>query len=163
MKSVSWKDIAELLGMAAIVASLIFVGMQLRQERDIVRRESRTDFVASTVEIGRLFSDNRSVWLKGLSGNSLTEEDQVTVNAPTASLLHRLLLIEPLKMECPNVLFDVRPILHTGRSISLTSKIYTYPIFAASLTLISQQGGLIKKREMTGSFLAPSQFYQLNG
>ncbi len=93
MKSVSWKDIAELLGMAAIVASLIFVGMQLRQERDIVRRESRTDFVASTVEIGRLFSDNRSVWLKGLSGDSLTEEDQVTFNAPTASLLHRLLLI----------------------------------------------------------------------
>jgi hypothetical protein len=81
MKSVTWKDIAELLGMTAIVASLIFVGMQLSQERDIARRESRTDFVASTVEIARLFSDNRTEWVKGLRGDSLTENEQVTFNA----------------------------------------------------------------------------------
>ena len=81
MKSLSWKDIAELLGMTAIVASLIFVGMQLSQEREIARREARTDFVTSTVEIAQLFSDNGSVWVKGLRGDSLTEHEQVTFNA----------------------------------------------------------------------------------
>jgi len=31
MQSTNWKDIAELIGLAAIVASLIFVGLELRQ------------------------------------------------------------------------------------------------------------------------------------
>ena len=31
MKQTNWKDIAELIGIAAIVASLIFVGLELRQ------------------------------------------------------------------------------------------------------------------------------------
>ena len=35
MKTTSWKDIAELIGIAAIVASLIFVGLQLKQSQEI--------------------------------------------------------------------------------------------------------------------------------
>ena len=35
MKHTSWKDIAELLGIAAIVASLIFVGLQMKQTHEI--------------------------------------------------------------------------------------------------------------------------------
>ena len=35
MKTGSWKDIAELVGIAAIVASLIFVGLELKQNRDL--------------------------------------------------------------------------------------------------------------------------------
>ena len=35
MKSTNWKDIAELVGIAAIVASLIFVGLQMRQSHEI--------------------------------------------------------------------------------------------------------------------------------
>ena len=31
--STNWKDIAELIGIAAIVASLVFVGLQMRQDR----------------------------------------------------------------------------------------------------------------------------------
>lgn len=33
MQSTNWKDIAELVGIAVIVASLVFVGMQMRQDR----------------------------------------------------------------------------------------------------------------------------------
>ena len=36
----NWKDFAELVGMAAIVASLIFVGYQLKQDRDIAIAEA---------------------------------------------------------------------------------------------------------------------------
>ena len=35
MKGADWKDIAELIGIAAIVASLVFVGLQMRQTHDI--------------------------------------------------------------------------------------------------------------------------------
>ena len=46
MKSNSWKDIAELIGIAAIVASLIFVGLQMKQSQDIAlaaQYEARTE------------------------------------------------------------------------------------------------------------------------
>ena len=35
MKKTDWKDIAELIGIAAIVASLIFVGLQMKQDQQI--------------------------------------------------------------------------------------------------------------------------------
>ena len=35
MKTTNWKDIAELIGISAIVASLIFVGLQLQQSQEI--------------------------------------------------------------------------------------------------------------------------------
>lgn len=37
MNKPSWKDIAELVGIAAIVASLVFVGVQIRQEAAATR------------------------------------------------------------------------------------------------------------------------------
>jgi hypothetical protein len=35
MKDATWKDRAEIVGIAAIVASLMFVGFQMRQDRVI--------------------------------------------------------------------------------------------------------------------------------
>ena len=35
MKQTNWKDIAELVGITAIVASLIFVGLQMKQSQEI--------------------------------------------------------------------------------------------------------------------------------
>jgi len=35
LKPTNWKDIAELIGITAIVASLIFVGLQLKQSQEI--------------------------------------------------------------------------------------------------------------------------------
>ena len=39
MKNANWKDVAELIGIAAIVASLIFVGLQMRQSQEIAMAE----------------------------------------------------------------------------------------------------------------------------
>ncbi len=39
MKNTNWKDIAELVGIAAIVASLVFVGLQMRQDHVFARSE----------------------------------------------------------------------------------------------------------------------------
>ena len=35
MKSMNWKDVVEFVGIAAIVASLLFVGLQLKQSQEI--------------------------------------------------------------------------------------------------------------------------------
>lgn len=39
MKFKEWNEIAELIGIAAIVASLVFVGLQMRQDHDLARFE----------------------------------------------------------------------------------------------------------------------------
>lgn len=39
MKFKEWNEIAELIGIAAIVASLVFVGLQMRQDHDLARSE----------------------------------------------------------------------------------------------------------------------------
>ena len=39
MKFKEWNEIAELIGMAAVVASLVFVGLQMRQDHVIARSE----------------------------------------------------------------------------------------------------------------------------
>ena len=39
MKRYDWKSIAELVGIAAIVASLVFVGLQLKQSQEIAIAE----------------------------------------------------------------------------------------------------------------------------
>jgi hypothetical protein len=70
-----------MIGIGAIVASLVFVGLQLRQESEIAVREGSSAFVATTVELARLFSDNEEVWRKGLRDDPLTESEQVTYNA----------------------------------------------------------------------------------
>jgi hypothetical protein len=39
LKTTNWKDITELIGIAAIVASLLFVGLQMKQSHEIVLAE----------------------------------------------------------------------------------------------------------------------------
>ena len=43
MNSRDWKSYAELIGIVAIVASLVFVGMQIRQDQVIARSELTSD------------------------------------------------------------------------------------------------------------------------
>ena len=50
MKSSSWKETAELIGIAAIVGSLIFVGLQMKQDREIALAGQSHDRAAAAVE-----------------------------------------------------------------------------------------------------------------
>ena len=61
MKSTNWKDKAELIGIAAIVASLIFVGLQMKQSQEIAlaaQYQARAETVMSLhetyIEVGRV-------------------------------------------------------------------------------------------------------------
>ena len=54
----SWKDIAELVGIAAIVASLVFVGLQMRQSHEIALSEAHQQRAAMTSEAFLALSEN---------------------------------------------------------------------------------------------------------
>lgn len=51
MNSTNWKDIAELVGITAIVASLVFVGLELRQSHQIAIAAEYQERVAAVVDI----------------------------------------------------------------------------------------------------------------
>jgi hypothetical protein len=51
MKSTNWKDIVEVVGIAAIVASLVFVGLELRQSDQIAIAAEYQERVATVVDI----------------------------------------------------------------------------------------------------------------
>lgn len=68
MKSISWKAIAEFLGATAIVASLIFVGLQLRQEQRVASIEAGFNLVESFYEQRNGTIENAAIWVKGNAG-----------------------------------------------------------------------------------------------
>jgi len=68
MKSVSWKSMIEFAGIAAIVASLIFVGLQLQQERRVASIEAGFNLVESFYEQQNGKIGNAAIWAKGNAG-----------------------------------------------------------------------------------------------
>ena len=76
MKFASWKEIVELVGIAAIVASLLFVGLQMRQEQQIAIAETRTAVTQSIVEIAVMLEASSVIWTRGLDGEELSNSDQ---------------------------------------------------------------------------------------
>ena len=74
----SWKDILELIGLAAIVGSLIFVGLQMRQTHEIALAtlyQMRSD-AAREVRVASLDpSRSHAAIDKALSGEQLTDSD----------------------------------------------------------------------------------------
>jgi len=77
MKQPSWKLLAELVGMGAIVASLIFVGYQLQQDRRLAAAQVIVAADTVSLELSSLISENREVWLKGLNGEELFDAEEV--------------------------------------------------------------------------------------
>jgi hypothetical protein len=77
LKTTNWKDIAELIGIAAIVVSLAFVGLQLRQEQEIAIVESRGDSTAAMIGLADILRGNGDIWKKGLDGSPMTDAERI--------------------------------------------------------------------------------------
>lgn len=78
MKSLQWKDVVDLVGVAAIVASLIFVGLQLKQERKLGRADITSARTESAVALTQLVTENRELWINGLDGEELSTVEEMT-------------------------------------------------------------------------------------
>ena len=68
MKFKEWNEMAELVGIAAVVGSLIFVGLQMKQAQEIGNAERRSSLVANGIELHSLIIKNADVWIKGNAG-----------------------------------------------------------------------------------------------
>jgi hypothetical protein len=75
MRSSNWKDIAELVGISAIVASLVFVGMQLEQSQRLAWADSVLAMGANGIEERSLQAEHIDIWLKGNAGEELNAND----------------------------------------------------------------------------------------
>ena len=70
-----FNEVAELLGMVAIVASLIFVGLQLRQSQRIALAEMEAANSSASVELASLLSDHSEIWVRGIAREELDDSD----------------------------------------------------------------------------------------
>ena len=80
MNLTSWKDIAELIGITAIVASLIFVGLEMRQAREIAVSELALAYMAARDDGFREINYHADVWIRGGKGEELSLEDAIIFN-----------------------------------------------------------------------------------
>lgn len=80
----TWNEIAELVGIAAVVASLVFVGLQMRQDRVVARSELAAGSFESFADLRREMTgpELASTYAKMLERpEELTTAEQLQVNA----------------------------------------------------------------------------------
>jgi len=75
MKFQNWKETAELVGIAAIVASLLFVGLQMRQTGEIARGQMYSNQLANALTAYSAISDHPDIWVRGKRGDELDPAD----------------------------------------------------------------------------------------
>ena len=77
MRSTNWRAIAELIGIVAIVASLIFVGRQIQQEQEIAIADTNTSVTSNVGDLASLVAAAPDVWRRGLDGEELSTEEEI--------------------------------------------------------------------------------------
>ena len=77
MKSTDWKHIAELVGIAAIIASLLFVGLQIRQEQEIALIQTTQSWVEASNDLNIATSAYADLWVKSNNGEELSDEESL--------------------------------------------------------------------------------------
>ena len=70
-----FNEAAELVGIVAVVASLVFVGLQLKQASDIAQNEVSLGIYTASIEINNNISEHADVWIRGSRGDELNETE----------------------------------------------------------------------------------------
>lgn len=108
MKNKNIRDWLEGIGIVAVVASLIFVGLQIRQERKIAIVETFSNRTEFTLEIANLISANHNVWTAGLEGKELNSADFAVFGAIARSVesyyLYQFARAYQIEIGSPNII-----------------------------------------------------------
>jgi hypothetical protein len=89
MKAGYWKDIVEIIGIGAIVASLVFVGLQLQQEQEIAIVDTYVTVSEAGMNLSMQVGENMEIWQKALEGHELTTEEYgVFIGLFNAVMIH---------------------------------------------------------------------------
>ena len=81
MDSAKLNDWMQVVGIFALVASLIFVGMQMQQDRTLAGVEALSSRADNAVALADLIGNNKVVWVGGLNGDELSETDHAAFQA----------------------------------------------------------------------------------
>jgi len=84
-----WLPVAELVGIAAVVASLIFVGLEIQQSREIARSEWTAVLSQEQIAFDGLLMEHPMVWQKGCVGDDLSPAER-TIFARQFSVFYHL-------------------------------------------------------------------------
>ena len=77
MRPLGWKGTAELIGLLAILASLIFVAMQLQQQEELLSLELESTMISTRVAVNEKIIENPDIWIRGNSGEDLSAAELV--------------------------------------------------------------------------------------
>ena len=77
MASNNWKETAELVGIAAIVLSLVFVGFQLLLDRQVSVVDARSGLTDRVISLTEIVNNDADVWKRGLDNEELTPVEEV--------------------------------------------------------------------------------------
>ena len=77
MKMKNWRESAELIGMLGIIASLVFLGFQIRQTQAIATSEMNASALSNTLEESNAIIENVEIWIKGNAGEDLSAIEEV--------------------------------------------------------------------------------------
>ena len=69
------QDWLQILGIIGIIASLVFVGQQLKQDRHIAESEAWLSYVDTQVALSQLINENAKIWAEGLGGADFSAAD----------------------------------------------------------------------------------------
>lgn len=83
------EDWFQVVGILAIVGSLIFVGLQIRQATETRDFEGALEAQESSVEWFALLAEHGDIWLRGCAGDPLTDEERFVFRKLSVAWLHR--------------------------------------------------------------------------
>ena len=115
-----WRDTFEGIGFVALICSLIFVGLQMRQDHRLAQAQNAADFDDTMIEYARVINANREVWMKGLEGADLTPTDEIAFETVAFAVWQKFFGIYDR-----SGLLDGRPQNEIARQ--LASELYIFP------------------------------------
>jgi len=77
MDSAKLNDWMQVIGIFAVVASLIFVGLQMKQAQDIALSQYNIDNLANKFTLSDKINAHSDIWLRGNAGEDLEESEAV--------------------------------------------------------------------------------------
>ncbi len=91
MKSIGWKDIAELAGMAAIVLSLFLVAYELRQNTLMMRAQTRDSMTTKQMIFSEWFATSRYAADVAIQGRNGIPETGTAESVSYRFMIHGIL------------------------------------------------------------------------
>jgi hypothetical protein len=79
VKTITWRTVAEFVGILALVGSLIFVGVQIQLDRRVASSQVNMAALEARIGIEIALAENADVWIKAANLEELSESEKQVV------------------------------------------------------------------------------------